>query len=132
MHVASTEHMIRWGEAEVVLREEQWTKRKIKESFSIKSHDRDNHRVQVLNSDLTFSRMFGSKGNEHGQFYEPVDVDVDNEGFVHVTDSGNDQGQFNKPVDIDVDNEGFVYVTDSSNNCVQKFTPDGLFGKLLF
>ena len=63
--------------------------------------DRDNHRVQVLNSDLTFSRMFGSYGNE--------------------------QGQCNKPVDVDVDNEGFVYVTDSGNNRVQKLTPDGQF-----
>ena len=63
--------------------------------------DRDNHRVQVLNSDLTFSRMFGTYGDDQGQFYEPVDVDVDNEGFVYVTDSG--------------------------NNRVQKFTPDGQF-----
>ena len=63
--------------------------------------ERDNHRIQVLNSDLTFSRMFGSYGGKHGQFYEPVDVDVDNEGFVYVTDSG--------------------------NNRVQKFTPDGQF-----
>ena len=63
--------------------------------------DRDNHRVQVLNSDLTFSRKFGSYGFLQGQFYEPVDVDVDNEGFVYVTDSGNDR--------------------------VQKFTPDGQF-----
>ena len=63
--------------------------------------DRDNHRVQVLNSDLTFSRMFGSYGDE--------------------------QGQFNKPVDVDVDIEGFVYVTDSGNNRVQKLTPDGQF-----
>ena len=63
--------------------------------------DRDNHRVQVLNSDLTYSRMFGSEGDE--------------------------QGQFNNPVDVDVDNEGFVYVTDSSNNRVQKLTPDGQF-----
>ena len=38
MHVASTEHKIRWDEAEVVHREEQWTERKIKESFSIKTH----------------------------------------------------------------------------------------------
>ena len=63
--------------------------------------ERNNHRVQVLNSDLTFSRMFGSKGNDHGRF--------------------------NKPVDVDVDNVGFVYVTDSGNNRVQKLTPDGQF-----
>ena len=63
--------------------------------------ERDNHRIQVLNSDLTFSRIFGSEGDE--------------------------QGQFNKPVDVDVDNEGFVYVSDGGNNRVQKFTPDGQF-----
>ena len=40
---------------------------------------------------------------------------------------GDDQGQFYEPVDVDVDNEGFVYVTDSGNNRVQKFTPDGQF-----
>ena len=40
---------------------------------------------------------------------------------------GYKHGQFNEPVDVDVDNEGFVYVTDSGNNRVQKFTPDGQF-----
>ena len=38
VHVAETEHEIRWNEAEVVCREEQWTKRKIKEGLSIKAH----------------------------------------------------------------------------------------------
>ena len=40
MHVASTGHKIRLGEAEVLVvhGEEQWTKRKIKESFSFKTH----------------------------------------------------------------------------------------------
>ena len=33
--VARTEHDIRWDEAEVVCREEQWTKRKIEESFCL-------------------------------------------------------------------------------------------------
>ena len=63
--------------------------------------DQENHRVQVLNSDFTFSRMFGSYGVGYGQF--------------------------NQPVDVDVDNEGFVYVADGGNNRVQKFTPDGQF-----
>jgi hypothetical protein len=38
VHVAETEHEIRWDEAEVVYREEQWTKCKIKEGLSIKTH----------------------------------------------------------------------------------------------
>ena len=60
-----------------------------------------NHRVQVLNSNLTFSHMFGSEG------------------------SG--QGQFKYPTDVAVDNEGFVYVADCGNNYIQKFTPEGQF-----
>ena len=38
VHVAKTEHQIRWDEAEVVCREEQWTKHKIKEGLQIKAH----------------------------------------------------------------------------------------------
>ena len=38
VHVAESEHEIRWNEAEVVCREEQWIKRKIKEGLSIKAH----------------------------------------------------------------------------------------------
>ena len=38
VHVAGTGHTIHWDEAEVVYREEQWTKRKIKESLTIKAH----------------------------------------------------------------------------------------------
>ena len=37
VHVAETEHEISWNEAEVVCREEQWTKRKIMEGLSIKA-----------------------------------------------------------------------------------------------
>ena len=37
VHVAGTGHTIHWDEAEVVCREEQWTKRKIKESLTIKA-----------------------------------------------------------------------------------------------
>ena len=38
VHVAGTGHTIHWDEAEVVCREEQWTKRKIIESLTIKAH----------------------------------------------------------------------------------------------
>ena len=38
VHAAETEHEIRWDEAEVICREEQWTKRKIKEGLQIKAH----------------------------------------------------------------------------------------------
>ena len=38
VHVAETEHEIRWDEIEIICREEQWTKHKIKEGLSIKAH----------------------------------------------------------------------------------------------
>ena len=38
VHVTKTQHRIEWNEAEVICREEQWMKRKIKESLMIKAH----------------------------------------------------------------------------------------------
>ena len=63
--------------------------------------DSDNGRIQVLNSDLTFSHSFGSKGSSNGQFIYP-------------------QG-------IALDGQGLVYVADSNNDRIQKFFPDGNF-----
>ena len=37
-HVAKTKHQIRWDEAEIICREVQWTKQKVKESLAIKRH----------------------------------------------------------------------------------------------
>jgi len=49
---------------------------------------------------------------------------------------GDKQGQFNEPFDVAVDQQGFVYVTDVRNKRVQKFTADGhfvlAFGQKLF
>ena len=38
VHVAKTKHRIRLDEAEVICREEWWTKPKVKESLAIKRH----------------------------------------------------------------------------------------------
>jgi len=49
---------------------------------------------------------------------------------------GDKAGQFNEPFDVAVDQQGFVYVTDVRNRRVQKFTADGGFvldfGQALF
>ena len=60
-----------------------------------------NSRIQVLNSNLTFSHMFGSKGKEQWQFQE-----------LH---------------DVAIDPDGFVYTTDRLSNSVKKFSTDGNF-----
>ena len=61
--------------------------------------EQSNHRVQVLNADLTYSHCFGSKGAQ--------------------------LGEFNTPRGIAIDAGGMVYVADCYNNRVQKFTPEG-------
>ena len=60
-----------------------------------------NHRIQVLNPDLTFSHTFGSKGS--------------------------DKGHFNYPSDVAIDRRGLVYVADTYNHCIQTLTPKGKF-----
>ena len=51
--------------------------------------EQGNHRVQILNSDLTFASMFGSRGTENGQFINPCDVAFNSSGDVFVLDRGN-------------------------------------------
>ena len=45
-----------------------------------------NHRITILNHDLTFHGSFGSKGSETGQFNWPEGVSVDRKGNVLVAD----------------------------------------------
>ena len=58
--------------------------------------DTNNHQVQVLNSDLTSSSVFGKRGGG--------------------------KGQFNSPSGIACDSTRRVYVVNTNNHCVQVFT----------
>ena len=112
--------------------------------------DRGNHRVQVLNPDLTFSHSFGSKGSGEGEFRSPPAVAIDSEGLVYVTDRDNNRiqrfnphtrvatnfgsqrsgrKQLKKPVGIAIDTAGtgLVYVSEEDGNCVSVFNSDGVF-----
>ena len=112
--------------------------------------DKNNHRVQVLDYDLKFCHKLGTGklGTGNGEFNEPVDVAVDKEGFVYVTDcynhriqkfthdgiyhsqfggKGSDHGQLDCPAGITVDATGLVYVNDRVNHRVSVFTSDGAF-----
>ena len=96
----------------------------------------------------TFSKAFGTKGSENGQFKEPAGVAVDPEGNVWVADTynyrvqkfnskgefllkfgtkGTGNGQFNQPWGIATDPSGNVWVADTFNYRVQKFNSKGEF-----
>ena len=102
--------------------------------------DRCNSCVQVLNSNLTFSHMFGSGGSGQGEFNRPTDLAIDNGGFVYVADCFNyhiqkftPEGQFvcsfgtkkSQPSGITVDDNGMLYVISCDNNNVSVFSPNG-------
>ena len=65
--------------------------------------DSGNHRIQVLNQDLSFSHMLGSGTHNSGH------------------------GEFGNPSGITTDRRGMVYVVDRGNQCIQKLTLEGEF-----
>ena len=110
--------------------------------------DKGNNRIQVLNSDLTYSSSFGKQGSSEGKFNLPYDVSFDSSGRVYVADRNNCRiqvfsadGQYvqqfgrrgggddelNEPASIAVDSNDIVYVTEYGNNCVSIFTSKGEF-----
>ena len=110
--------------------------------------DSNNHRIQVLNPDLTFSYMFGSKGLAEGQFFKPYNVTIDRQELVYVTDTWNnriqmftpegqylsqfgtkgpDSRQLRVPTGIVIDDNNLMYITEWGNNCISVFTTDGQF-----
>ena len=106
-----------------------------------------NHRVQVLNADVTFSHMFGSRGSDQGQFRYPNGIAIDNQGLVYIADScnhriqqftpegkhlssfgtkGSAPGQLTFPCDITVDDNDLLYICEGSPNCcISVFTTTG-------
>ena len=109
--------------------------------------DCNNHRIQVLNPDLTFSYSFGSKGSAEGQLTLPVFIAIDNQGLVYVSDNGNHRiqvftsegkyishfgtcgfglGQLLSPTGL-VINNNLLYVVEWGNHRVSIFTTDGEF-----
>ena len=109
----------------------------------------DNYRIQVLNSDLSYSHMFGSLGRAPGQLNSPFGVAINSSGVVYVTEYGNhcvqlfsadgqfissfgsegsQHGQLYEPLSICVDSTNTVYVTDD-NHRVSVYTSSGQFIK---
>ena len=109
--------------------------------------DTNNHHIQVLNPDLTFSYSFGSTGSAEGQFILPWFIAIDNQGLVYVSDSlnhriqvftsegkyisqfgtcGSGPGQLQSPTGL-VINNNLLYVVERDNSRVSIFTTDGQF-----
>ena len=108
-----------------------------------------NHRIQILNFDLTFSSSFGSKGSGNGHFNTPRDVAFDSTGNAYVADfnnhriqiftaegqflrkfavgRGSGKGKLESPTGISIDSEDVVYVTEQGNHRVSVFTCEGKF-----
>ena len=108
--------------------------------------DKSNHRVQVLNSDLTFSSTFGKKGSGKGQFSYPRGIACDSTGSVYVADTHNNrikvftaEGKFLRmfsgcyskelclPYSVAVDTSGMVYFSENGTQCIFVVTSEGQF-----
>ena len=109
--------------------------------------DTCNHRIQVLNSDLTYSHSFGKEGSSPEQFNYPCEVTFDNEGYLYVADTnnhcikkftstgqyistfssrGSNPGQIKQPSSIIIDNN-LLYVSEYGNNRISIFDTNGCF-----
>ena len=82
--------------------------------------DFNNHRIQVLNPDLTFSHTIGTYGSTRGKFNNPRDVAVDKQGLVYVADTGNRRIQMFTPdgqylFQFGTEGPGFGIVVDDNN-----------------
>ena len=110
--------------------------------------DCSNHRVQILNDNLTFSSTFGSKGSGNGEFNRPYGICFDSTGNVYVTErdnhrvqvftargeyirqfgkKGGGEGELNEPASIAIDSSDIVYVVERGNHRISLFTQDGHF-----
>ncbi len=110
-----------------------------------------NHRIQKLDPNGKFIKMWGTPGQtdiggQGGIFWGPRGVAVDKGGRVYVTDTGNKRievfsadgefitqfggagvqpGQLDEPVGVAVDPNGNLVVNDTWNQRIQVLAPDG-------
>ena len=122
--------------------------------------DHGNHRVQVFDSNGTFLRSFGHKGETAGELDNPTGIAIDKDRNIFISDWGNLRvqifswqgrhlgsfggkgsldSQLCRPLGLSLDSTGNVIVADTGNKLIKIFTPDGRFvmkiggqGSLLF
>ena len=101
-----------------------------------------NHRIQILNPDLTSHSMFGSKGSDKGQFDQPRGIAFDSQQNVFVTENRSDtrvqvfsslgdhlqwlgETKMNHPCDVAIDVNDTIYVCDTDNHQICIFNSQG-------
>ena len=110
--------------------------------------DKNNHRVQIFNSDGNYLRSFGREGNKAGEFEEPRGIAFHNNGNIFVADNGNHRiqvfsgegeyvgsfggkgsrdSQLTLPWGLSVDCDGNIIVADFGHKLIKIFSPDGKF-----
>jgi tripartite motif-containing protein 2/3/tripartite motif-containing protein 71 len=110
--------------------------------------DMKNCRIQVLNSDLSFSHFIGSKGTDRGELAYPWDVAFDRSGYCYVADTSNNRiqvftakgyflysidgknqgkGEFKSPSGVAVDEDDILYIADLRGNKILAYTTEGDF-----
>ncbi|CAI8033217.1 E3 ubiquitin-protein ligase TRIM71 [Geodia barretti] len=111
--------------------------------------DTYNHRITILNHDLTFHGSFGSVGSEADQFNMPEGISVCRNGNVLVADSSNNRVQIfdsnghhlssitntgagerlGRPISVAVGPDDWVYVVEFSYARVSVFDENGKYIK---
>ena len=112
--------------------------------------DTNNHRIKLLNEDLTYHSNFGSRGSGPGQFQFPDDIVFNSSGELLIADAINNriqvltpEGQllymFNKRgpgmedlgylVSVSIDSDDFVYVLEHTAGRISIFDNKGNFIK---
>ena len=110
--------------------------------------DRDNHRVQIFNSDGKYLRSFGRQGNKAGEFNYPMGITYHENGNIFVADQNNHRiqifsgegeyvgmfggkegldSQLFHPRGLSIDSDGNIIVADAGNKLIKIFSPDGKF-----
>ena len=95
-----------------------------------------------------YEAKWGTFGSGNGQFFYPLGIAVDSQGYIYVADTGNNRiqkfnsdgtfqakwgsfgtenGQFNAPSGIAADSQGYIFVADTDNDRIQKFDSAGNF-----
>ena len=104
--------------------------------------DRNNHRIQVFDCDLSFFQSFGSFGSGGGEFDSPLDVTFDTLENMYVADCGNSRvqildasGRFihvlgeqnlTRPSSLHLC-DNYVYVSDWGGNRIVVYKTSGQF-----